>query len=686
VLIKQVQLLGFGKFKNKTVKFCDGLNVVTGPNEAGKSTIQSAIYIAFFGKPKDYKRWGVGGRPCRIIIDYEADKTGYRLIRDLAAQEVSVRGETGDEFTNKKLVSNLIHNHIGTADAKIFENTTFIRANELAILESNENSAIKDRIDALMAGSRKMTASAAIKDLSLRYKTVAGTARQKGLGGDIGAIQAKLDGLDDDLKAAKKRAGRRERLLARVKETDASIAAQEKRLAELAPLLRAFKQNKHLLAVSQKRQAVSKRLEELTELNQLSEKLKREIGALGMDNLPAGVDKLVLLWEQSLKDRQPLGQRNEKLLDKYKLELKSSIQAYRLRMALAVFLALVGTATAFLYNPAAGIILAFIGVASAIPVLLKDKRSLLSTEISALEEEVKRDKSESEEQADGIANILLSTKSEDSRDFLNKYSSWEDKRRELRLVEDKIDILLGDDNRQNLKAARRDLLDEEERMSLKSNKSIREALNTITATEIIGKEELYDEIKSSVAKARDEKLYLEGRLRELEKETYIVDIEEEIAYLNNKKSQEVLRAKALMSAKENLEVAAQEVSGRIIPQLALRSKDYFYKFIADEEREFSLDNHLRITLSGETDLTGALLSTATRDQVFFALRLAIAELIFSEVKPPLILDDPFVHFDESRFQRVVSILEELAKNQQIILFSHASLDNRITGKFSIITL
>ena len=60
-------------------------------------------------------------------------------------------------------------------------------------------------------------------------------------------------------------------------------------------------------------------------------------------------------------------------------------------------------------------------------------------------------------------------------------------------------------------------------------------------------------------------------------------------------------------------------------------------------------------------------SDGTIDQLYLALRLAVAE----ELTPdsPLILDDALVRFDDTRMQAALAILEELAKNRQVILFT-----------------
>ncbi len=47
--IKSAEIISFGKFKNKTIAFSDGLNIIKGDNESGKSTVISFIYTMFYG-------------------------------------------------------------------------------------------------------------------------------------------------------------------------------------------------------------------------------------------------------------------------------------------------------------------------------------------------------------------------------------------------------------------------------------------------------------------------------------------------------------------------------------------------------------------------------------------------------------------------------------------------------------
>lgn len=49
MIIQKIEIISFGKFKNKTIEFNQGLNIICGNNESGKSTIISFIYAMLYG-------------------------------------------------------------------------------------------------------------------------------------------------------------------------------------------------------------------------------------------------------------------------------------------------------------------------------------------------------------------------------------------------------------------------------------------------------------------------------------------------------------------------------------------------------------------------------------------------------------------------------------------------------------
>lgn len=63
-------------------------------------------------------------------------------------------------------------------------------------------------------------------------------------------------------------------------------------------------------------------------------------------------------------------------------------------------------------------------------------------------------------------------------------------------------------------------------------------------------------------------------------------------------------------------------------------------------------------------------SSGTGDQVYLAIRLAMALSFGEQIEPlPIVLDDIFVRFDEKRQEDTLRFLMDLGKTQQIFLFT-----------------
>ena len=70
------------------------------------------------------------------------------------------------------------------------------------------------------------------------------------------------------------------------------------------------------------------------------------------------------------------------------------------------------------------------------------------------------------------------------------------------------------------------------------------------------------------------------------------------------------------------------------------------------------------------------LSKGTVDQVFLAARIGLVRLVTQNRRPPLILDDPFVTFDDTRAARAALLLRELSSDFQVI---YLACSNRYDG-------
>ncbi|MGH2345429.1 MAG: ATP-binding protein, partial [Chloroflexota bacterium] len=80
--------------------------------------------------------------------------------------------------------------------------------------------------------------------------------------------------------------------------------------------------------------------------------------------------------------------------------------------------------------------------------------------------------------------------------------------------------------------------------------------------------------------------------------------------------------------------------------------------------------HLQVFAAGSPRPVEAdRLSRATQDQIYLAARLTLLQLACEGREPPLLLDDPFVNYDDERLARTAELLNHLDTAHQIILFT-----------------
>ena len=127
---------------------------------------------------------------------------------------------------------------------------------------------------------------------------------------------------------------------------------------------------------------------------------------------------------------------------------------------------------------------------------------------------------------------------------------------------------------------------------------------------------------------------------------------------------------ALVIAQETLAEARAQLQRRFAPRITRQAQDLLARMTDGRYHSVTMgeDFSLQAGAGQEETLHDALWrSDGTMDQLYLALRLAVAEELTP--KAPLILDDVLVRFDDVRMRAAVSILRELAENRQVICFT-----------------
>ena len=128
---------------------------------------------------------------------------------------------------------------------------------------------------------------------------------------------------------------------------------------------------------------------------------------------------------------------------------------------------------------------------------------------------------------------------------------------------------------------------------------------------------------------------------------------------------------AIRLAEETIKSENAALSARISPQITELAQQYLAYLTSDSYKEIKLDSSLRARCAGDdgTLLDALRLSSGTRDQLYFALRLAVCQVLSHQESIPLLLDDPFLTWDNKRMERGLRLLQTLSKDRQIILLT-----------------
>ena len=59
-----------------------------------------------------------------------------------------------------------------------------------------------------------------------------------------------------------------------------------------------------------------------------------------------------------------------------------------------------------------------------------------------------------------------------------------------------------------------------------------------------------------------------------------------------------------------------------------------------------------------------------QNQLYFALRVAMAQELGGTIGLPFLIDDPFMHLDHNRLQQAQNYLKGLGDRCQVVIFTH----------------
>src|SRR6202162_1389761 len=213
--LTRIEIEGFGALQGMDLRFGPTMNLVVGPNEAGKSTLQEAIVTGLYGLETGDRRSAIVERTDRwrpwegggfgLALEFELDDgTRLRVERDLDGDSVRVLdlangAELNDRFERDPWGGLQIGRQLLGISRDIYTNTACISRSEVLRLE--DAGSIKEAIVALADSAHPDRTAQAVLD-RLRQERVQRIGKPRGRTGPLHDLESRLADLERQLTAA----------------------------------------------------------------------------------------------------------------------------------------------------------------------------------------------------------------------------------------------------------------------------------------------------------------------------------------------------------------------------------------------------------------------------------------------------------------------------------------------------
>ena len=692
--ITRLSVRDFRRYREFEVPLAPGLTIVHGPNEAGKTTIQRALELVLTkkatagGQEMDgFRSWDApeDARPV-IAIEFETDDDDNGGGVHLGSVEKSFQGSRGtvsfeldgQTITDPTLADQALAELTGIPTEAFFRSTASIRHHELADLDRDE-ATLRDRLQASISGADRGTSRT--KKRLERAIFELRTQGQKNPG--------RLKVAEESLARAEGFVAQGEEALAQLeRDRDALAGAKERRtsaeaeLAERRAMLEKARQAERLTA---ERDAAQERFERYRSAVKVADELA------GLNATHPSPNPLPVL-EQVTARLRTLDTRTRELKAALAGEIEVSFEvpppptwrplsrialllvAVGLILAVATFVLKtlkvvdLGTTPMMLGGAIVGI-----GLILAFVAWWLRRHDRVNTQLRDVEID-RRLRGRSEMEAElkqceaDTAQQLTAVGLEDLAAAEAMLAAEQEHVGQIDRLKAQLDGLVGKEPPSTLPDTR-----DAAALEIEQKGHALESLGPI-AREPRARERLEVEVRdleASLERARDDEANARARV-----DTNPVDAEavaghaEQLATWRDELAALQRRARVYertLAEIEHAEQATMKTATRYLEEKMVadigRVTDGRYRRVQVDDKTFDI----RIHAPERGDWVDVrTLSQGTLDLVYLVARIGLVRLVTGDRRPPLILDDPFVTFDDDRAKRALELLRDVARDFQVI--------------------
>ena len=645
--INKIKINSYGKLKEKEVKLKEGINIIYGKNESGKSTLLNFIVNSFYGISKNkkgkeysdvekYTPWL--GEEFSGKLEYELNnKNKYEIYRDFKKKNPKIFNENMEdiskEFNIDKSKGNEFFYEQTKVDEELFLSTVVVGQQEVKLGKQEQNILVQKIANLVGTGDDNVSYKRAIDRINRRLLDEIGTQRSREK--PINIINKKIE----DLEQKKQELEKYEDIKYEIEENKNKL---EEEISDL--------NNKNNL------------LKEIKIINE-KEKIEKEKIKIKENIKKENIEKIKLIKKNINKIKNENKNIFEINNEKTKNNKKINNEKNKLnKKVIIVFIFLL------IIN-----LLQFIFIKNKLInyiFLLTVPMTLIYFIISKnkLNKKIKKQKNIDENNLKNIEKINL----------------------EINNLNNEINLL--EKNNNNL---------EKEINNLKSNLNLKinlekekiknKYLNKIEKSEIINFINL-ENTNYEIEKLQNEINNKKIRLHTLELDQKNIEpkldnlskIEEELVNNNERMSTLNKLNLSFELAKEILAESYEEMRNTVTPKFTQELSKNISEITEKKYSKimFNDEQGLIVELESGNYVPASKLSIGTIDQLYLSLRLSMIDEL-SEENLPIILDEAFAYYDTERLTNILKYLDEKYKTHQIILFTCTNREKEILEKIKV---
>lgn len=645
--INKIKINSYGKLKNKQIDLKDGINIIYGKNEAGKSTILRFIVNSFYGISKnkkgkeysDYERYlPWNNEDFSGNIEYELDnKAEYEIHRDFKKKNPQIYNEMKEnissEFNINKTKGNEFFYEQTKVDEDLFLSTVVVGQQELKLEKQQQSILVQKIANLIGTGEDNVSFKRAIDRVNRRQLDEVGTSKSREK--PINIISRKIEKLELEKKAL-------------TKYEDFRYDIEENRNDLKNEILKLENKNSFLKEIKQifEKEKIEKEKIKLQEniKNENYEKIK---------SIKLKIDKIKNNNKETLENDS----------DKLKKDKKISRQRNKLnkKMIFMFIFIIIFNILQFIFidNKLFNyVILASIPMTVVYFIYQKYK----------INKKIKKEEQENKDKLDLLNSINLEINN------LNQ---------EMKILENNnLDI----ENKLNNLKSNLNLKINLEKEKLRNKYSGR--LESYQVDNFSSLEELNREIDNIQDKINNKNIELHKLELDQNNIEPMLDnlskIEEELG--NNKNKMLTLNEmnKSFELAKEILTNAYERMKNTVTPKFTTELSRNISNITNGKYNNirFNDEEGLIVELSNGEFIPANKLSVGTIDQLYLSLRLSMIEDLSNE-NMPIILDEAFAYFDEERLENILKYMDDKFKRHQIILLTCTNREKVLLEKNNI---